>query len=439
MTQPLLSIELEFSGKMGAMVRAHDWGASPLGEPAAWPPPLRKALAACLHLPIVASICWGAEFRLIYNDLYAQVLGSRHPAALGRPFTEIWPNSIDRILPKLQQVHESGVPLELVHDPSWLDHGGAQQVHWSHSIRPIKGDDGRTIGLLVLAYDMTDRVRAQRRQLALRDAQIAELRATQEALHQAQTMEAIDQLTGGIGHELNNLLQVISGNALLIGRVAAGNEKVQQRVATLHSAVSRGAELASQLLAFGREPLLLPPKTIHPGRLVAGMDDLLRRSLGTNIELNLAIAADVWNIAADPNQLQNAMLNLVLNARDAMAGRGRLTIDIGNATRDRTEAGHHPGTAAGPHVCIAVTNTNTGGDMPAEVAAETFDPLFATRPVDQGSSLAVICGFLKQSGGSAKIDSQPGQGTTVRLYLPRSVAVEAKTTGTTAGPAVGKS
>ena len=247
----------------------------------------------------------------------------------------------------------------------------------------------------------------------------AELAVTQDQLRQAQKMEAIGQLTGGVAHDFNNLLQVISGNLQLLAKDIAGNERAGRRVATAHLAVDRGAKLASQLLAFGRRQAL-EPKAVNIARLVAGMDELLRRTIGEAIEIETIGTGGLWNTLIDPGNLENAIVNLAINARDAMDGSGKLTIEVSNVSLDDAYARANAGVSPGQYVMLAVTDTGTG--MTAEVAAQAFEPFFSTKPEGRGTGLglSMVYGFIKQSHGHIKIYSEVGYGTTIKLYLPRT-------------------
>jgi signal transduction histidine kinase/CheY-like chemotaxis protein len=246
---------------------------------------------------------------------------------------------------------------------------------------------------------------------------------TQEQLRQAQKMDAIGKLTGGVAHDFNNLLQVISGNLqLLIGDVA-GNPRAERRVANAMAGVTRGSRLAAQLLAFGRRQPLAP-KVVNIGRFVRDMDDLLRRALGEAVDVETVIAGGLWNTLVDVGNVENALLNLAINARDAMAGQGKLTIEAGNALLDEAYAKSHGDLKAGQYVMLAVTDTGSG--ITPEVLAQVFEPFFTTKPEGQGTGLglSMVYGFVKQSGGHVKIYSEPGHGTTVKIYLPRSTQSE---------------
>jgi PAS domain S-box-containing protein len=250
-----------------------------------------------------------------------------------------------------------------------------------------------------------------------------ELDVTQEQLRQAQKMDAIGNLTGGVAHDFNNLLQVISGNLQLLGADVTGNERAERRVANAMAGVTRGSKLAAQLLAFGRRQPLAP-KVVNVGRFVRDMDELLRRALGEAIEVETVIAGGLWNTLVDPSNVENALLNLAINARDAMNGQGRLTIEAGNALLDESYASAHSDLRAGQYVMLAVTDTGSGID--ADVLGKVFDPFFTTKPEGRGTGLglSMVYGFVKQSGGHIKIYSEPGEGTTVKIYLPRSAQSE---------------
>ena len=250
----------------------------------------------------------------------------------------------------------------------------------------------------------------------------------QAALVQSQKMEAIGQLTGGIAHDFNNLLTVISGNLDFLQRELPSDEtRLLRYVEAAARGADRAATLTHRLLAFARRQPL-SPRSIELNRVVAGTSELLRRTLGENIALETVLAGGLWLTRVDPNELENALLNLVLNARDAMQGAGRLTIETSNARLDEDYAAVHDEVQPGQYVVLAVTDTGSG--MTEEVRAAAFDPFFTTKSADGGSGLglSMVYGFVKQSGGHVKIYSELGQGTTIRLYLPRLIALDAEAT-----------
>jgi PAS domain S-box-containing protein len=248
--------------------------------------------------------------------------------------------------------------------------------------------------------------------------QTAERMAAEEALRQSQKMEAVGQLTGGIAHDFNNMLAVVLGSMELLRRQLAGDAPSQRFVQAAADAARRASLLIQRLLAFARQQPL-QPETIDANKLVTGMSDLLRHSIGADVRLETVLVGDLWRTHADPNQLENILLNLAVNARDAMPEGGRLTIQTGNAHLDQRYAATHPGLPAGQYVLIAVTDTGTG--MSAEVIERAFEPFFTTKEVGKGTGLGLsqVYGFIRQSGGHVKIHSEIGKGTTIRIYLPR--------------------
>jgi CheY-like chemotaxis protein len=269
-------------------------------------------------------------------------------------------------------------------------------------------------------------------------AAIAERASATEQLRQSQKMEAVGRLTGGVAHDFNNVLQVISGNLQLLTRDMGANTLAGQRLQTALVALDRGARLASQLLAFARRQPLAP-KVVNLGRLLRGFDDMLRRALGEGIEVETIIAGGLWNTFVDGSQVENAILNLAINARDAMDARGKLTIEAGNAYLDDAYAAQHAEVAMGQYIMLAVSDTGCG--IPEGLIERVFEPFFTTKPEGQGTGLglSMVYGFVKQSGGHIKIYSEPGQGTVVRLYLPRSRAQEDIEMAMDSGPATGGS
>ncbi|MDN4054011.1 PAS domain S-box protein [Massilia sp. YIM B02763] len=252
--------------------------------------------------------------------------------------------------------------------------------------------------------------------------QAEQIRRTELALQQSQKMETIGKLTGGVAHDFNNLLQIISGNLQLL-EMDPGGAEVPRWIANARLAVEKGAKLASYLLAFGRRQPL-EPKVVKVSRVVTGMEDMLRRALGEEIEVELVMSGGLWNTAVDVAQVENAVLNLAVNARDAMGGAGKLTIEASNALLDDMYCRAHADVAPGQYVLLAVTDTGSG--MDPDVLRQAFEPFFSTKEEGKGTGLglSMVYGFVKQSGGHVKIYSEPGQGTTVKIYLPRTTAAE---------------
>jgi len=348
--------------------------------------------------------------RLLGHDLHWLLLQSY--------FALIHHDDIAVVKAHLDELRKTRVPVRLENRVKHLD-GTWRWIAWTLSLDP---DTERIHGV---GRDVTSD----------RETQEA-LRHAEEALRVAQKMEAIGKLTGGVAHDFNNLLQVIGGNLQLLADDVAGSERPSQRVRNALAGVARGAKLASQLLAFGRRQPLAP-KVVNLGRFVRGLDDMLRRALGDGIEIETIVSGGLWNTLVDPFQVENALLNLAINARDAMDGHGKLTIEAGNASLDDAYAKRHADVVPGQYVMVAVTDTGSG--MSADVQEHVFEPFFTTKPEGQGTGLglSMVYGFVKQSGGHVKIYSEPGHGTTIRLYLPRVREEEDLETDVDAGPAKG--
>ena len=276
---------------------------------------------------------------------------------------------------------------------------------------------------LLEARNAAERANAELRQLnetlEARVAEAVQERLTAEdALRQAQKMEAVGQLTGGIAHDFNNMLAVVlSGLSLLQRRLEKGDTDVDKYITAAREAAHRAAGLTQRLLAFSRQQSL-SPQALNANRMVSEMSELLRRTLGETIDMETVLAGGLWQVHADANQLENAVVNLAVNARDAMPEGGRLTIETANCHLDDVYAAEHA-IPAGQYVMVAVTDTGCG--MPPDVVAKAFDPFFTTKGVGKGTGLGLsqVFGFVKQTGGHVKIYSELGQGTSVKIYLPR--------------------
>jgi signal transduction histidine kinase len=531
-------------GRLGALMRGHDWSASPLGPPATWPQCLRTVVGLLLQSQFPMFVAWGEALGFLYNDSYAEILGAKHPRALGRRFddiwAEIWPDIsplvdaalaghatyrenlpllmnrkgydeqtwftfsyspvrdesgsvagmfcavsettagilAERALRELNDTLERRVTAALAErklladivegtdafvqviglDYRWLainraaadeferifgvrprvgdsmldvlagqpEHQAAVQAVWSRALagdeftaveefgdpararrayemrfNTLRDPDGRRIGAYQFVYDVTERLGDQER-----------LRHAEAALRQAQKMESIGQLTGGVAHDFNNLLAVFATGLQLLERDITAQQK-QRIFDGMRRALTRGTGLTRHLLAFSRRQPL-NPESIDLTSHLRGMREMLDASLGGDITVEMRFDEPVWPVEIDAGEMELAILNLCVNARDAMAAGGVITITAGNVS-DPAE----PGTAA-EFVRLAIADSGSG--MAPDVLARAFEPFFTTKDVSKGSGLGLpqVYGFAHQSGGRVSIDSEVGKGTTVILLLPRS-------------------
>jgi len=284
---------------------------------------------------------------------------------------------------------------------AWRVRKDGQRFWASVVIDAIYDGAGMVVGFAKVTRDLTER------------------RAIEEQLRQSQKMEAIGQLTGGVAHDFNNLLTVIVGNLETIWRHAPPEDgRLRRAIDQVTRGAQRAVTLTQQLLAFSRRQPL-NPKPTDINRLVAGMSDLIRRTIGESIAVETVLAGGLWRVEIDAHQLENALLNLAVNARDAMPEGGKLTIETANAHLDEGYADRYPELDAGQYVALCVTDTGTG--MSADVITRAFEPFYTTKPIGQGTGLGLsqVYGFVKQSGGHVKLYSEVGEGTTVKIYLPR--------------------
>jgi PAS domain S-box-containing protein len=507
---------------MSERVQIYDWSKTPLGALAAWPRPLRTVMDIVISCRQPMFIAWGPELTFIYNDAYAEILGTKHPAALGQPFKQVWSDIWDEIKPLVDRALR-GEATWSENLPLTMERNGYPEDTWyTFSYSPIRDDADRIAGMFCSCMETTAQILAERRSTAERDRlfemardlfgvatfdgylksinpawsrilnrsneellarpfteiihpddvaktaevvtalrrgepvhqfhvrllksdgepvafawsavpegtaggttfytvgrDISEELRREEMLRQSQKMEAVGQLTGGLAHDFNNLLAGIAGSLDLINmRMAQGRTaEVAKFVMAAQGAASRAASLTHRLLAFSRRQTLAP-KSTDVKQLVSSMEDLIRRTIGPQIELELVNAAGLWPSLIDPNQLENAILNLCINARDAMPDGGKITIETGNRWFDLRMAKER-GVEPGQYISLCVSDTGTG--MTPDVQAKAFDPFFTTKPIGVGTGLglSMIYGFAKQSEGAVSIYSEIGHGSMICIYMPR--------------------
>ena len=334
------------------------------------------------------------------NPAYEKAVGASQAQLRGLNLVALTSDTQrDKLIRHLDAVCAADRPL-FTRDRVPLPHG--ERV-WESVLTAVRNSEGVVERIVGSTRDVTEREMAQ------------------EQLRRGQKMEAIGQLTGGIAHDFNNLLQVIRGNLELLS-AQIGEGPGAPRVRNALHASERAAQLTRQLLAFARRQPL-EPRVIDLGRLIGDMTEILHRTLGESVSVETCVVDGLWNTCADPAQLESAVLNLAINARDAMAEGGRLTIELANVTLDRDQAGPDSDLEPGQYVLISVADTGAGMDK--ETLKRVFEPFFTTKSADKGTGLglSMVYGFVKQSRGHVQMLSEPGCGATVRMYLPRSLDV----------------
>ncbi|MGC4009566.1 MAG: response regulator [Pseudomonas sp.] len=365
------------------------------------------------------------------NEAYLDIVGRRE--LQGKTVREALPEVVDQgFIEILDAVYETGEPYIARAAPVILNRGpsGAGELrHLDFIYQPIKSKSGTVQGIFVQGHDVTDQRVAQaslQELAATLESRVSErtreLEDMQRVLRQSQKMEAVGSLAGGIAHDFNNLLQVITGSLQMALR-ETGDHALGRHLDNAMSATRRGAQLASQLLSFGRRQPL-EPKAVNLGRLLENLESLLHRAIGEAVEVETIVPDHLWNTLADPTQVETALLNLAINARDAMEGSGRLVIEVGNVILDEEYARRAVDIVAGDYVMLSVSDTGHG--MPPEILEKVFEPFFSTKPEGKGTGLglSMVYGFARQSGGHVSIHSEVGSGTSVRIYLPRADAAE---------------
>lgn len=334
---------------------------------------------------------------LSWNKAAERIFGYTAGEMIGTPITRLIPDNHLDEEPEILRRIQAGQTLN--HYETIRRRKDGTLINISLTVSPIMDEQGRIVGASKIARDITD------------------LKTAEEQLRQAQKMEAVGRLAGGVAHDFNNLLTSILGFVDLALAETESDSDVAEYLEEVRKAGIRASNLTQQLLAYSRKQILAP-RVVDLNECVAELDKMLTRLIGEDLEFRTRLDPDLGKIKADPGQIQQVIMNLALNARDAMPAGGTLTVETENVYLDRTYVANHPGAMAGPHAALIVTDTGTG--MPPEILAHMFEPFFTTKEVGKGTGLGLssVYGIVKQSGGSIAVDSEPGKGTVFRIYLP---------------------
>lgn len=416
---------LASGGEMGARVSRHDWSVTPLGPIASWPASLRIAAGMVLSSRFPSCLVWGADLISIYNDAFVPILGAK-PDALGRPFDDVWREAWPLIGPIADRAFAGEATFIEDYPVEIQRYGRAEMANFTFCYSPVRDENGHVVGMIDTVIETTARVSAEK-------AQADALRLAEEALRQSQKMDAIGQLTGGVAHDFNNLLTGISGSLdFLSQRLAQGRtDDLARHIAVAKCGADKAAVLTRRLLNFSRRHPL-ERKAVDINHVIADMEALIARSAGSAVTLDVACAPGLWPVWVDAHQLENALLNLCLNARDALSASGTLRIATNNVTLAPEDARAF-GLEPGDHVRLRVSDTGCG--MTPETMRRMFEPFYTTKPAEHGTGLglALVHDFVRQSGGHVQVRSQPDQGTDIDLYFPRHGGAQIEVAADTAG------
>lgn len=414
---------LQNGGAVGGLLQELDVPRTPLGPLAGWSPGLKTLLATVLPAQAQIVVFWGPQFVALYNDAYAPTIGAKHPHALGRPAVEHWAELWDDLRPLLEGVYQTGETFNAKDRPFYIErHGAGETVWFDVSYSAVREPDGSVGGVLCIVTETTQRVLSEIRMRELNEsleariaAALAEREATLAQLHEARKMEIVGQLTGGLAHDFNNLLTPIMASLELIGR-RSPDERNAHLLSCALQAADRARVLVGRLLSFARRQTL-QPQAVALQVLVEDIHELIQRSLGTRIQVQVDIDQALPPVWIDPHQLELAILNLAVNSRDAMQGEGRFTVA---ARLAQVEDGEVIGLAAGTYACLSVADSGSG--MSQDILDHCLEPFYTTKGVGKGTGLGLpmVQGLTVQSGGGLSIASEEGQGTCIHLWLPLS-------------------
>ncbi|MDI3251332.1 response regulator [Pseudomonas lactis] len=418
-----------WAGEMAQRIRTFDWSSTDLGPLDQWSTSLACTVQMMLASPVPMVMLWGRAGYMIYNDSYSAFAGGRHPYLLGTPVELGWPE-VAEFNRHVVDTCLAGGTLSFNNKELVLSrHGQPESVWLDLYYSPVAGDNQQPAGVLAIVVETTELVKSERVRQELTHnleqrvaAEVQARSAAEDQLRQSQKLEAIGGLTGGVAHDFNNLLQVIAGNLHLLARHEPDNPQVQRRVTAAIAAVERGAKLSSQLLAFARRQPL-SPAVYNPQRIYAGLGELLQRALGETIHIDVQLPQDSWCINVDRNQLENALLNLAINARDAMQGEGVIRITGENVILNPHDC-VGKSIKPGEYVRLAVADTGVG--MSEATLKRAFEPFFTTKREGHGTGLglSMVFGFVRQSGGHVDMWSEEGKGSVVQMYFPHCLEPE---------------